>query len=392
MPPTDLTSFEAVAQLSADEQRQLVRSDAPVERLWAAWALGLRAGATALPELQLTVAQAPEPGVRGHLAIVLAGLGERELVQTLALHDPAELVRAVAGEHWLRTAPPATQLAGEPVVAQLLHDRSADVRLAVFRELLRLIAERQLPGLAVPELERLAADPKPAIRWPAVEHLAEFGPEAGVAEVFARRLPAEPDPALAGWLASRVIGVGQPERVLAALWGDGSERDEALFRELDGRGEQFSWNQLARLAGLGVPSLDTHLATLLVPGDGAALTWLLTCIVRAADLPPARSRGEAERANQIRAARATAEARLMSLLPGIPLGQASDHDIGMCRRLIELYETQLAHHEAVYFDEDEQPLEPEAYPTLAELRESDGYQYNRRLADGLGRLVSDDHE
>lgn len=265
MSASEQPTYEAVARLSPDEQRSLLRTASPVERLWAAWALGQRVGAAALPDIQGAL-EAPLPGLRAHLAIVLAGLGERELVETLVLHDPDALVRVAAGQHLVRTAPPGQDVATDPSVKQLLHDPAADVRFAVLRELLRRAALQQVPALSSAELERLSADPDAAVRRLALDTLDADPGDAALCQLYERRLETEPDSEIRRWLAARVISAGRGRAVLGLVGGDGSELDDDLLRSLEDHGEQFTWDEIAALARVGQPGLDVHLTKLLAPG------------------------------------------------------------------------------------------------------------------------------
>ena len=89
-------SFSDVEQLDPDELKTLLVAGEPPERVWAAWALGLRHHEAFARELKATAAEEPHPGVRRHLVVVLAGAGESRSVLTMAVHDPDERVRATA--------------------------------------------------------------------------------------------------------------------------------------------------------------------------------------------------------------------------------------------------------------------------------------------------------
>jgi hypothetical protein len=385
-------SYEVVARLSPDEQRQLLHAGSAVERLGAAWALGLRAGATALPELRTAVAAAPVPGLRAHLAIVLAGLGERHLVETLALHDPDELVRATAGEHLLRTAPSSEDLTHQPAVAQLLRDPSADVRVVVLRELLRLVGERRLSALSIDDLERLAHDPDQGCRWLALEALAELPADATLVRIFEWRLTVEPNPELCRWLAARIIAAGEARTILRLLWRDGSERDEDLLSALEDRGQRFTWDEIAALTELGQPALDAHLMALLTPEDSLALTWLLTCAVRAEQWPPPRTRLEWDAYGQALTTGRAAEVRLDEMLSRLRPEQLTARDRELCRLLMGFTVRRLLELEDEFCDELGELIDSDARSELEELRESDWYKQQIQRLNDLRRLVSDSNQ
>jgi hypothetical protein len=99
-------SFADVDRLGAKELTALLTGGEPPERVWAAWALGLRHHEGFARDLRATAAEEPDPGVRRHLLVILAGAGESRSVLTLAGHDPDERVRATALQYLARLARP----------------------------------------------------------------------------------------------------------------------------------------------------------------------------------------------------------------------------------------------------------------------------------------------
>ncbi len=119
-------SFASVAALPDDAQRRLLVTAAdPVERIWAAWAIGLRAAA---PVLANGLRDEPHPDVRRQLVVVLAGLGELDVVATLATSDPDTFVRATATRLLARIA--RTEERHLARLAQAAREASPDVRRA----------------------------------------------------------------------------------------------------------------------------------------------------------------------------------------------------------------------------------------------------------------------
>jgi hypothetical protein len=98
------TSFSDVERLDSEGLKALLVEGEPPERVWAAWALGLRHHEGFARDLRGTVAEEPHAGVRRHLVVVLAGAGESRSVRTLAVHDPDERVRATALQYVARLA------------------------------------------------------------------------------------------------------------------------------------------------------------------------------------------------------------------------------------------------------------------------------------------------
>jgi hypothetical protein len=172
-----ISSFEDLARLTTGELRTLLAADHATHRVWAIWALAMRAAqASHLADLIGHVAREPNAGVRRALVVVLAGHGELDLVIALGRHDPSVEVRAHAMQLATRLATggmiaPAVirdQLAraspevraamlgaiaaGAPAwLAQLaqdaLEDREADVQLEAFEATLRLGGAARLAGV-----------------------------------------------------------------------------------------------------------------------------------------------------------------------------------------------------------------------------------------------------
>jgi hypothetical protein len=353
-------------------------------------ALGLRAGAAALPDLRGAVAAAPVPGLRAHLAIVLAGLGERALVETLALHDPDSLVRATAGEHLVRTSPPAPAFASDLTIARLLQDPDGDVRYAVLREWLRRATARQLPPVPTDELGRLARDPDLPVRRLAVEVLASLPLTPAITGVFTQQLAVEPNADLRGWLASRLIATGHARAALGLVRGDASDRDEDILRALVEHGQRFTWPEIARLADRGQPALDTHLLALVNDAEQAALPWLLACATRPASWPPAKTREDGALIRQVWSAGKAAESLLDRLLPSLHPSQLSQHDRELTAILYVIADQRLSEAEQYVLDEYQDPEDPDVQPAMEELHASDWYQADARRIQHIRRLLLDD--
>jgi len=121
-------SFNEVDRLNAAALKALLLGGEPAERVWAAWALGLRHDPGFAHELRATAAEEPHAGVRRHLVVVLAGAGESRSVMTMAMHDPDERVRATALQYVARLARPGDDDVNE-LLARTLADGAAGLRL-----------------------------------------------------------------------------------------------------------------------------------------------------------------------------------------------------------------------------------------------------------------------
>jgi len=95
-------SFDAVRTADDARLRELLRSCDGPERVWAAWALGLLLGGDAVSVL--AEGYQPNPGVRAHLIVVLAGFGQQSALRALASDDPDPAVRATGCDYLIRIA------------------------------------------------------------------------------------------------------------------------------------------------------------------------------------------------------------------------------------------------------------------------------------------------
>lgn len=166
------TSFAEVARLSDEGLRRLLEVGGPIERLWAAWTLGLRGGRGG-PRTPLGE---PEPRARRRFVLVLYELGETAAVMALAKDDPDGGVRARACRHLVRLAQRDPTL--WPVAGHGLLDEDPAVRETVVRHL----PERTPVPVREVALE-LIADDAPEVRRAVLDRL----------EVWLPRLPFLPD-------------------------------------------------------------------------------------------------------------------------------------------------------------------------------------------------------
>lgn len=126
--------FATVTALSHEEQRRLLEIGDGPERLWSAWAIALHLGRQALPTLRLAERSDVPEGLRRQLLVVLAGMGERELLRTIADADPAPAVRATASTLYLRTALDKTSADTLSFALRQLRNAPPEVRRAILNE------------------------------------------------------------------------------------------------------------------------------------------------------------------------------------------------------------------------------------------------------------------
>ena len=247
-------SFEQVAGFDVATQRALLQTGGPVERVWAAWALGVRLGVAASPAVQASLHASPAPGTRRQLLVTLAGLGEREVLRAFAEHDPDDLVRATACRYLLRTAPPDDARTAEVVGARLRQDGSAEVRQAILREIRDGVTAVQLHH---EDVAPLVNDPDRDVRMLAVDFLlASVGLRALFPGLLEDRLQSEPDPALRARLVALCYDAGGARRLLALASAVTSAARGQSWPGCASRGSGSAWDALAALAAPGELAVD----------------------------------------------------------------------------------------------------------------------------------------
>ena len=97
-------NYAEVKQLNPKILSKLLATGDAQERIWAAWETGIRLGKEALPSISIQAGEAPDPGTRRHMIVVLAGLGQHSVLKTLAFNDPNETVRGTSIQYIIKTA------------------------------------------------------------------------------------------------------------------------------------------------------------------------------------------------------------------------------------------------------------------------------------------------
>jgi hypothetical protein len=244
-----LADFPQALEQSTARLRELTTRGDAAERLWSVWALALRQGRGATPELRAAIASEPNAGTRSMVATVLAGFGDATTLRSMAARDPSPLVRETACQCLARIA--GGDLATiDFLLFRMTHDPSPQVRAAVALEL-----PASAPPVAFQRCATLLQDPDPRVREAAtrrlvahargVEHLPENAPEGGLA-------------ALAGI---------DPPRCLRVL-----DRCIAL-------GIKVKWAELAPLSATGFADVPV-IALLAHDHARPALRWLLDLVLR----------------------------------------------------------------------------------------------------------------
>ena len=339
--------FRQVAALPVAELRRLVDahehghgSAEPVERVWAVWALALASGAGAAAQLGASATTEPAPGVRRHLAIVLAGLGERTTLTALAELDPDAGVRASACRCLARIAPADDDRAWALLVQSLGAGNDLEVRLAVLDGLGSTAPER-----AWDACRAVLPDPNVEIRGMAIDAIALRcgGTDTARYPRFPAALRAavftEPNGALRARLFEYWIEAEGSDALLTAL---ATAPAGLVVEALDvavARAATPSWDALAPLARQGESLLDWRLIALAT----APLGWLLELLLRWHRLPegsPAWNDGWST-AN-------ACVAKFRVMLPALKTGAGTDTERHVAAELADLLDRMHAHACAEY--------------------------------------------
>ena len=289
MNSTFASSWQHVAGLSLSQQRALLHSADPSERIWASWALALQLGGAAVAEVRTRPHDEPTPGVRRQLVVVLAGLGETDLVHQMALHDPDAGVRGTAVQYFIRTLDPGSA-AAEEFAARRIEEDVVRVRLAILEEVL---AGR----VALPEslLLKMVVGQDRDQRSSALEALGRRGSLASpTVMAMIEHLPHEGDADLRGSFISLIIREGSELPLLRRAASFPEETSLAVLTIAAGLGVHAGWQDLEALARR--PEIKVQSAVLeflTLPLEAEVLTWLASValnLIAAAEAQGAQAR------------------------------------------------------------------------------------------------------
>ncbi len=148
-------SLESICQLDTKTQIDLMQTGSPQERIWAAWAVGLKL-CTPTVDNFIVLARDIEstPSKRRRLIRMLADRGERTLLEVLARHDPEQTIRLLAC-HYLIQSPVYDEQLQNLLLEILLYDNSSIVRYKIIKA-----AENGFPEIDSNDLLQIKIDTK----------------------------------------------------------------------------------------------------------------------------------------------------------------------------------------------------------------------------------------
>lgn len=263
-------SYDQVREADPGTYRLLLRDGDGPERVWAAWALAIELAGPAAPILASGLRPEPDPGVRIHWVTILAGLGERQVLETLFREDPDDSVRAAAGQYLLRTcAPDRGPAQARALIEQLGEDPSPQVLSALFRTV-----PADWESLPIELVSGFASHPSSAVRHATIEYLTRAYPADQLFPAILEPLllEQETEPESIGLIAECAVRAGADEALLVAA-ARSPEARHNLLELLAGR--RFPFESFGELRGDRDPRVMKLLFGLVSKWDGEpALCWL----------------------------------------------------------------------------------------------------------------------
>jgi hypothetical protein len=349
-------NYSEVARLDSNTQRYLLQQGDAVERVWAAWALGTSLGGQSIPDLLSSLHDSPAPGTRRHLLVVLAGLGERDVLRIFAQDDPDDYVRATACQYLLRIRHQTDHATQQFVRERLLHDSSAIVRQTILGEV------SVFSVLQSSDLAQLAHDSDIEVRQAAIERLlVTESLDQLFAGVVGDRIRQEAHADLRHRVFQLCLESGGAAHLLALSSSLESKRTLEILNLLVETKQQFHWEQLAPLSLADDPLWDVYLVQLLQPTDSAAaVPWLVMQMAQATTWPKPQNRSEATHAEAVRLCAWHACQFLMSALPQLEAMEPMACDRDALRLVIGQLHEEIAELE-LGDEDDEWEMESEWY-------------------------------
>lgn len=272
--------MDDLSSAPTDHLRTLLREGDPRQRLRAAWALGLRLGADGAATLSASTHGEIHPGVRRHLVVVLAGLGEREAVWAMAANDPAAEVRAVGCQCLAMSAVAGDDTPWETLIDRLSKDASPSVRRACVAFL-----PPEVPGAVRSAVAAAANDVDVDVRREVVDRLRGWaeGGEERFATVLLERLQ-EDDPAVRQSVIDFGLGYADGVPLLSRAHAAPEATSALVLEQAIAKGKRFSWDILEPLAARQSGVLDPLIMSC-VPQEAPSATdaWLLGTMLRSWD-------------------------------------------------------------------------------------------------------------
>jgi hypothetical protein len=316
--------------------------------------------------------------------VILAGHGERELIEAFAIDDPDDDVRAAACRYLAAIASKDDDAATAFLAERLASDRAPTVRA----EVLRLVKDGRL-DVPLALIESHASDEDLQVRTLVTDVLLRNASQAdSLPFVLRSRALHEPENELRATIAEAWIVGGGAAALLDALRLDDSvdqQRAQELLGRIDEAGARFGWPLLRTFAGRNAATdrLIGHLLSL--PLEPEALSWLLDIAARPLDgMPASVDRDSSQYVGAIYHAAHEAWERLAEVLPATNPESLSSKDRVQLARLTDHLANQLDDERAMALEDGGIDLD-----SLPENEQPQSYQSDLALLRVMRRIVDD---
>lgn len=266
--------FTSVRSLSSEDQRGLLRSPDPLERLWAAWALAESLGGSALPEVRSSIELDQDPGVRRHLIVILAGHKETALLRALASFDPDPIVRGTALRYAIRIESPLSAET-EELVQALLDEATSPIVIEA------LLSEATPDLVSAQSLRPLLSSSNRSNRRLAHQALLRLHPaDPSLQEALEYQALIEADPDLQEEMVKSIFQAGRLAGALSLVAAQPIENALRILKLIEELNASIPWIQASPVLGLGDPRADLFFLGV-TPSERMSpdLASLLLCIL-----------------------------------------------------------------------------------------------------------------
>lgn len=353
-------NYEQVKRLDSVVLDEVLKSGDAQERVWAAWEIGLRLGREALPSISLQAHEAPDPGTRRHIVVVLAGLGHYSVLSTLACHDPDESVRGTTTQYILKTADEYEIEKINLITNLLKEDKSPIVKQSILVNW--GFEQQQIPIALLLDCTRNKSEDicKSAIEQITRQYSADELSDQQIIRCLANQKTKESIYLFSDWLLKWNL---QEYIVLSAE----SAQQSSILLLLDFLADKdlkFPWKSLQKLTERKHPDIDIRILNILIiEQDIDLILWLAFGIARAINLPNVQSRAQYVQQQSAANFYDLAINHFLSLIKNVPPQQIGFSSILDFKTILTHLENDI-NYLAEYDDEDyweDEGTDPEQY-------------------------------
>lgn len=353
-------SYEQIKQLELNILDELLTGGDAQERVWAAWEIGLRLGKDALPDISLQAHEAPDPGTRRHMIVVLAGLGHYSVLSTLAFYDPDESVRGTTAQYIIKITDGHDTEKISLIIKILEKDKSPVVKHSILANW--SFHQKQIP---IELLLDCALNKSEDVRKAAIEQIVkqyntnELTNER-IVDCLANQMTKETINIFSQWLLNADLN----ELIILSA---GKAQQSSCLIMLDFLADKnlnFSWALLKDLSKKNCPDIDIRILNILVIEECVGVVlWLAHGIDRAIKLQKIKSHTQYLEQQSAANFHHPAINHFLSLINKMPPQQINPPDIQGFKTILKHLENDLNYF-SEYDDEDyweDEGINPEEY-------------------------------